>query len=367
MTHDINDRPDGRIFVEIADENLEFTPIAVSDRTPTARQILSYRDLAPHNEYVVLQWLQNGDIEDRRLEEEILFEGDASPRLIIVQTDRTFRFFLDDRSLVWPRNVILETALRKLGAIEASKSIYLARTDQEDQLLKHGERVRLGDDGAENFYSRSDVWKLNVQGVIIESNSPTIQARDAIRRAGLDADASWILVLKTAQGRQQIGIDDLIDLRLPGIEKLRLTPREINNGEIPTGREHMFDLLAIDETGLDDRKLKWSTIIDGGRRWLLLRDYPLPGGYTAEGTDVAIEIPVSYNAAELDMFYCNPPLALVTGRTIPQTNSSQTIRGAMYQRWSRHRGPASRWRSGKDNVLSHLALVDEALAREVGE
>lgn len=366
MTQDIDRQPDGRLFVEIADENLEFTPLAVSDRTPTARQILSYRDLAPHTEYVVLQWLRSGDIEDRRLEEEILFEGDAPPRLIIVQTDRTFRFFLDDRSLIWPRNVILETALRKLGTIEADKNLYLARADEEDRLLRHGEQVRLGDDGAESFYSRSEVWKLNVQGVIVESHNPTIAAREAIRRAGLDADASWILVLKTAQGRQQIGIDDIIDLRLPGIEKLRLTPREINNGEV-MAREHMFALLAVDEAGLDERNLDWSTIVEGGRRWLVLRGYVLPGGYTAVQTDIAIEIPASYNAAELDMFYCYPALALPSGRTIPQTNASETIRGHRFQRWSRHRGPSSRWRAGKDNVLSHLALVDEALAREVGE
>lgn len=355
----------GRLFVELADEDLEFTPLAVPDRTPTARQILAYRNLSPHEEYVVLQWLASGEIEDRRLEELIVFEGDSPPRLIIARADRTFRLSLDDHSLVWPRNVILETALRKLGNVPESAHIYLARDDEPDRLIGPGERLRLGPEGVETLYSRASVWKLNVQGVVIESDEPTIIAREAIRRAGFDPDAGWIIVLKTSQGRHQVGIDDPIDLRLPGIEKLRLTPREINNGEVATLSQRDFALLAVDEAGLAERGMEWEAIVDGGRRWLLLYDYPLPAGYNVVRVTIAVEVPTSYNSAELDMFYCHPHLTKVSGGQIPQTQVHEMIRGISYQRWSRHRGAGSRWRPGRDNVLSHLALIDEAIRREV--
>jgi hypothetical protein len=61
------------------------------------------------------------------------------------------------------------------------------------------------------------------------------------------------------------------------------------------------------------------------------------------------------------MFYCHPPLALASGQAIPGVEHSETILGGRYQRWSRHR----QWDSARDRLATHLALIDEALRREV--
>ena len=79
--------------------------------------------------------------------------------------------------------------------------------------------------------------------------------------------------------------------------------------------------------------------------------------------DIAIEVPVSYPGAQLDMFYCHPPLALQSGAGIPQTQHLETITGLSFQRWSRHR----QWDAARDTLATHLALVDESLRREVGQ
>ncbi|MBX9746205.1 MAG: hypothetical protein K2X34_04840, partial [Hyphomonadaceae bacterium] len=39
--------------------------------------------------------------------------------------------------------------------------------------------------------------------------------------------------------------------------------------------------------------------------------------------------------------------------------------GKTWQRWSRHRTPANRWRPGIDGLSTHFALVQEWLAREL--
>lgn len=205
-------------------------------------------------------------------------------------------------------------------------------------------------------------WKLNVQGVIIESRLPTIVVRDAIKRAGFDPDAGWIIVLKVAgEPRKEIDLTAVIDLKHPGIEKLRLTPKQINNGEVAPPRRLDFSLLAQDEAHLDCLGLRWETVLDGARRWLFIRKYPLPQGYTRPSTDIAIEVPVSYPGAQLDMFYCHPHLALAKGSVIPQTQHVEAVLGVGFQRWSRHR----QWDSARDNLATHLALVDESLRREV--
>ena len=99
---------------------------------------------------------------------------------------------------------------------------------------------------------------------------------------------------------------------VPGIEKLRLTPKDVNNGEAPAVPCRTFALLDIDEAHLNRLGLKWETLVEAERRWLLLYDYPLPAGYTVARTSMALEIPPTYPGAQIYGFYAYPPLALAS-------------------------------------------------------
>jgi hypothetical protein len=141
---------------------------------------------------------------------------------------------------------------------------------------KHGEHER---HHGEHEHHHHGPWKLNVQGVIIESHSPEIAVRQAIKQAGFNPDTPWIIVLKVAgEPKREVDLSFVIDLRHKGIEKLRLTPRQINNGEMAAGCRVEFALLPQDVKHLDQLGLRWETLIDGGRRWLILRNYPLSTG-----------------------------------------------------------------------------------------
>ena len=61
------------------------------------------------------------------------------------------------------------------------------------------------------------------------------------------------------------------------------------------------------------------------------------------------------------------PLALSSGRTIESTQLRGVLLGVEYHGWSRNRGPGAPWNPTTDNVVTQLALVDAALAKEVGE
>jgi hypothetical protein len=218
------------------------------------------------------------------------------------------------------------------------------------------------------FKTRRRTWKLNVQGVLLDVHEPTIVVRQAIKDAGFDPRKNWIIVLRIhGQPKQQVGLDYVIDLRTPGIEKLRLTPREVNNGEAAARPRRDFAVLAVDERFLDGSGLWWETVIDQKRRWLLIYDYPVPPGFTAERTLLALEIPLTYPSAQIDMFYTRPPLALKSGRAIDRTQVSAAILGLSFNGWSRHRGAQSPWNPESDNVATHLALVESAMMKEVGE
>lgn len=206
-----------------------------------------------------------------------------------------------------------------------------------------------------------------MQGVEISVETPTIVVRDALTRAGFDATQSWHIFLKVrGQDKREVQLTDIVDLRTPGIEKIRLTPKEVNNGEALSAPRRAFALLDADDEYLDRLGVRWETVLDAGRRWLLIHHFPLPTGYTATRTLLALEIPPAYPGAQIDMFYTNPPLALASGRAIECTHIAAVIFGTPYNGWSRHRGLASPWNPTMDNVMTHLALVKSALVKEVG-
>lgn len=223
------------------------------------------------------------------------------------------------------------------------------------------------DHGAEGSRGRPQKWTLNVQGVHLDLNTPTIMVRDALSQAGFDPNQGWLIFLKVSGGpKEAVELSTTIDLTRPGIEKLRLTPREVNNGEAAPAPRRAFALLDVDEEHLQSLCQAWETVIEDKRRWLIIHDYPLPEGYTTSRTALALEIPCTYPSAQIDMFYTYPPASLASGRAIDRTQVRAVIGGCEYHGWSRHRGPASPWNPATDNVVTHLALVESALAKEVG-
>lgn len=352
-------------IVEIASPDLEFHSIVIADKTPTALQILKaagYKDL---DQKTVIQILPSGDLEERRHAEVCKLSKQKPNRFIISDADRLFRFVLDDRHIVWPEALISEGALRYIGSLKDAAAIFIKREDEKDELIEKGSSIDLSELGTEVLYSKRENWRLNVQGVKIESEDPKISVRDALAKSDIDPDQGWIIILKSASGKRQVELDYIINLREPGIEKLRLTPKEINNGDVTVKTRRDFKLLPSDEKHLNEMDIDWETVLDGGRRWFIFRGYQLPNGFNVSAIDLAIEVPTSYPGAQLDMFYCHPSLTLAAGNTIAQTQASENVIGTSYQRWSRHRGPGSPWNPEKDNLITHLGLVEESISREV--
>jgi hypothetical protein len=249
----------------------------------------------------------------------------------------------------------------------------LQQVDEPDKEVGAQETVKLSGDGTETFATRAAIWKLNVQGVILEVKTPTILVSQALIMAGFDPDKAWHIYLKVVgHSKKALTINDTIDLREPGIEKLRLTPKDVNNGEAPQAARRDFAVLDVDNRHLDLLGLRWETVVDEplpgqARRWLIIRNYNVPDGYTHKVVDLALEIPLTYPGAQIDMFYTTPKLGLLTGAAIPSTHVEATIGNVGYNGWSRHRGAESQWDSQVDNVITHLALVESALLKELGE
>jgi len=125
-----------------------------------------------------------------------------------------------------------------------------------------------------------------------------------------------------------------------------------------------FKLPEEDVETLDALGFKWETVVKGGTKWLIIHAYPIPEGYNHRTADLALRIPPSYPDDQIDMVYFRPALALTTNRPINNL-SDATIVGERFQQWSRHRTGANPWRSGLDNVGTHLLQVNDWLRREL--
>lgn len=339
-------------------------PFHVPGQIPTGRQILAAAGLHPEAEYALLLWPPNGPTQELGLDEPIdLPSAGQHGKFFAHKSDRIFYFVLDDERFAWA-GPIDETKLRQVGRIPVNRELWLSRKDLPDVKIEADAAVDLLAEGVERIYTRQRIWKLDVQGVIISSDDPLIGVEEALVKAGIDPFLEWIIVLKVkGQPKKQVQLIDEIDLTQPGIERLRLTPKQINNGDGANALRRHFALLPKDEAFLNSLGYIWQTINDG-RRWLLINDYRLPSGYHQTTCSIAIEVPPPYPAAELDMFYCNPALSRESGATIPQTEATQVVDGNNFQRWSRHR-ESGQWVPEHDCVITHLGLIEESLLREV--
>lgn len=353
--------------VLIAGESLDFRPAQIVDRTPTGAQIAALAGFKVGDQATVLHILADGELEDVRPHETVELNGDGE-RFIVVATDRSYRFTVDGERFDWVARIISGATVRKLAQVPADKELRLERIDHPDRLVEPETMIDLDRPGVESFITRKPRWEINVQGVPVISEAPSIVVRDAIAQAGINPDAGWLIFLKVqGQPKEPKQLGDTVDLRRPGIEKLRLTPANVDNGEIAAPVRD-FALLDADEAHLDRLGLRWETVIEADkRRWLLIHGYPVPRGYTAAQTYLALEVPPNYPQAALYGFYAFPPLALKSGHAIPSTQMRGTIRGQEYHGWSRHRGTATPWNPAKDNVVTQLALADAAMAKEAGE
>ncbi|TVM30540.1 E2/UBC family protein [Oceanidesulfovibrio marinus] len=129
------------------------------------------------------------------------------------------------------------------------------------------------------------------------------------------------------------------------------------------GIRRQFPLLPKDEKFLEEYGLPWETIVDGSQ-WVLIHDFPTHERYNHFQVTAAIRMETGYPNVQLDMVYFHPHLARNDGKPIKATNVTQKLDDRIFQRWSRHRTQANPWKPGKDDLSSHIILVEDWLSRE---
>ena len=139
--------------IVIADDQLQERVLDLIDPVPTGRQILQAAGVHSVEDFSVYAILQSGNFEDLRLDETYDLRGRGAERFVIFQTDRDFKFTIDDHQLEWGKPSISGRVLKKLATVPVETyDVYLeVRGGGQDILIRDTDLVDLSKPGIERF------------------------------------------------------------------------------------------------------------------------------------------------------------------------------------------------------------------------
>ncbi len=142
--------------VQIAGEDLQFSKAQVPPDLSfaTGEAIAKLAGADDPRDYVVMQWLPNGDLETLRLDEEVRPDDSESPRFILFRSASTYNFEIDDQRREWGVGRIRGDVLKKLGGVDPTQYGVWQQSDRgEDQMIANDEFADLKPDGLEVFFT----------------------------------------------------------------------------------------------------------------------------------------------------------------------------------------------------------------------
>ena len=94
-----------------------------------------------------------------------------------------------------------------------------------------------------------------------------------------------------------------------------------------------------------------------GLIYVIVKDYPLPVGYSKKHTRLLLKIPLSYPNGNPDMFWVDPDLRLASG----ESQANATIENVLGEPWLRFSWHPQKWNPVLDNLNTFMEFVNRRL------
>jgi len=122
-------------------------------------------------------------------------------------------------------------------------------------------------------------------------------------------------------------------------------------------------LHPADEEFLRRQGLDYDVASDAGLTALVIKRWPVPGGYEPREVDLLLRLPPGFPDVQPDMYWVDPPIRLsITKAYPPGADLFEDYLGRHWQRFSRHLPPGA-WQPGRDSLASYTALIRTELIR----
>lgn len=146
----------GLFEIQISDQSLQFTPKVIDDPVLTGSQILSIADARPASDVLLFQILRDGALEMVRPEQTVDLRNAGTEKFLVFRSDRSFRFFLDERAFDWGASYISGATIKRLAGMPSETTeVWLDAAGGHDRVIDDNEMVDLASPGTERFVTRT--------------------------------------------------------------------------------------------------------------------------------------------------------------------------------------------------------------------
>jgi hypothetical protein len=140
----------GRRFQVVIDEQA----FQIGDPVVTGRQLLDVAGMRPADQFIILQFLPDGLLEEIRLEETTNLRESGVEKFITFHSDRSFRFTIDGREFEWGAPTITGRTLKKLAGVEFSTfDVWQEVPMAQDKKIDNRAEANLEGKGTERFFT----------------------------------------------------------------------------------------------------------------------------------------------------------------------------------------------------------------------
>ncbi len=156
-------RDHGPYGIEIGNETMRFVPAVVADPVVTGSQILAAAGVRPASEYLVFELHRDGALKAVLPEDTVDLRSAGAEKFFVFRSDRSFRFFLDERALDWGAAYISGGTIKRLANVPAeSTDVWLDIAGGADRVIEDGELVDLAEPSTERFITRPIQIRIKV-------------------------------------------------------------------------------------------------------------------------------------------------------------------------------------------------------------
>ncbi len=127
---------------------------SIDDPIVTGQQLLDATGKRPTDEFLIYQLLNNGQLEEIRLDETTDLRKQGIEKFMTFRSDRAFFFTLDGRRFEWGASFITGLQLKKLAGVEpVSYEVWQEVRGGEDSPIADTQQVSLLPTSVERFFT----------------------------------------------------------------------------------------------------------------------------------------------------------------------------------------------------------------------
>lgn len=191
--------------MEVCEEKLEIKidgeKYTLADPIVDGRDVLEIAEKRPLANFMVFQFLKNGQFEEIRQDEKVDLRDQGVETFLTFEGDRCFRLKIEDQVFTWGSNTITGRWLYKLGGIDSKTSdLYLISVGGEDKQIRPKDIVDLCDREVECFMARKK-FSICIEGKTYPWPKSTITTEEIAVLGGWELSQGVVAIDKDQNER----------------------------------------------------------------------------------------------------------------------------------------------------------------------